>query len=233
MRPSPSRRPRACSACTRTRSGPGATPAGSATTGSTRAATAATGWATSSGSSPRPRAACRRAPPIPDVTARPRPAAARAAAARRTRRARHRQALRVADPADRDRAQPATPTSGRRSRRSGPDRRRPETLDEVLSEAAAVDPRAWRVPVGRDLRAPRRAARPARPAAGRPCASSTCRATFGALGDARPSTERPARRPGPVEGDGVRRRSATRSASAAGPRSRSRSPARTGRGACS
>ena len=58
----PCRSPRrpGCSACTRTRSGPGATPAGSATTGSTRAATGATAWATCSGSSPRPS----RVPPV-------------------------------------------------------------------------------------------------------------------------------------------------------------------------
>ena len=55
-RPSPSRRPLDSSASTRTRSGRGVMPAASATTGSIPAATAATGWATSSGSLPPPRA---------------------------------------------------------------------------------------------------------------------------------------------------------------------------------
>ena len=57
MRPCPSPRPPGCSACTRTRSAPGATPAGCATTGSIRAATGATASATSSASSRPPRSA--------------------------------------------------------------------------------------------------------------------------------------------------------------------------------
>ena len=67
----PSPRRHGCSACTRTRFGRGATPAGCATTGSTRAATGATASGTSSASC-RPRPAVRSASsraPSPDGTA--------------------------------------------------------------------------------------------------------------------------------------------------------------------
>ena len=68
-------RPLGCLASIRTRSGPGVTPAGCATTGSTRAATDATGWAISSASWRRPR-------PAPSTASPPRRPARGAAAGR-------------------------------------------------------------------------------------------------------------------------------------------------------
>ena len=142
-------------------------PAGCAITGSTRAATGATGSATSSGSSPRPRVR-------PDRRRTSGPADGPRAAAAPPPTARIDRPTRARRPTDPERAPPTGRTS-RPSAALGRIAAEPETLDEVLREAILIVRQRGGFQSTADLRAPRRALRPAR-APPRPTACRTCRA---------------------------------------------------------